>query len=65
MDDKKLCLVTLGAGILGALYGLLRAYSLYLVRKARAESRELRRWQSELEMCAHDVRTQRRKKSRD
>lgn len=65
MYDSKLCLVTLGAVILGALYGLVRSYSAYLVRKISRESRELRRWQAELELCAHDVRTQRKKKSRD
>ena len=65
MDDSRLCLVTLGIAILGALYGLVRAYTAYLVRRIRREERELRRWQCELEMCAHDVRTRRKKKSRD
>lgn len=65
MDDKRLCLVTLGMALLGALYGIIRAYSAYLVHRVRAESRELRRWQVELEMCAHNVRTRHNKKSRD
>ena len=65
MDDRRLCLVVIGAAILGALYGLVRSYSAYLVHRIRRESRELRRWQAELELCAHDVRTQRMKKSRD
>lgn len=65
MDGRRLCLVVLGTAILGALYGLLRSYSAYIVRMVRAESRELRRWQCELEMCAHDVRAQTRKKYRD
>jgi len=65
MDDKRLCLVVLGTAILGALYGLVRAYTVYIVRKIRREERALRKWQTELEMCAHDVRAQTRKKSRD
>ena len=65
MDDKRLCLLTLGMAILGALYGLVRSYSAYLVRSIRSEERELRRWQTELEMCAHDVRARASKKYRD
>lgn len=65
MDDMRLCLVTLGMAILGTLYGFVRAYTAYLVRRVRRESRELRRWQTELELCAHDVRTQMEKKSRE
>lgn len=65
MDDRRLCLVTLGMAMLGALYGLVRAYTAYIVRKIRREEHELRRWQTELEMCAHDVRTRASKKSRD
>lgn len=65
MDDKRMCLVVIGTSLLGALYGLVRAYTAYIVRKIRREERELRQWQTELEMCAHDVRTQGKKKSRD
>ena len=65
MDDKMMCLVVIGTALLGALYGLVRAYAVYLVRSIRREERELRLWQAELEMCAHNVRTQRRKKSSD
>ena len=65
MDDRRLCLVVIGTAVLGALYGLVRAYSVYLVRMIRREKHELRLWQCELEMCAHDVRTLRKKKSRD
>lgn len=65
MDDRLLCLIILGTAILGALFGLLRAYTAYLLRLIRREERELRRWQAELELCAHDVRAQGRKKYRD
>lgn len=65
MGDRRLCLVVLGMAILGALFGILRAYATYLVRRVRREECGLRQWQSELEMCAHNVRTQRLKKSRD
>lgn len=65
MDDRQLCLVLLGTVMLGALYGVLRAYAAYLVRMIRHEERGLRQWQSEVEMCAHDVRTQKSKNSRD
>ena len=65
MDDRRLGLVVLGLAFLGALYGLLRAYSACLAHRIRAESRELRRWQAELEMCAHDVRTRGGRKFRD
>lgn len=65
MDDKELCLVWLGTAILGSLFGVLRAYTAYLVRMIRREKRGLRQWQSELEMCSHDVRTQGKKKYRD
>ena len=61
MDDRRLCLVTLGATILGALFGFLRAYTAYIERKIRRETRGLRQWQSELEMCAHDVRADKEK----
>ena len=65
MDDRRLCLVVLGTAIIGALYGVLRAYARVLVRRIRREERGLRQWQSELEMCAYNVRTQSKKKSRD
>ncbi len=61
MRDWEHIIVLLGCALLGALYGVLRAYARVLAFRARRESRELRLWQSELEMCAHDVRTQSKK----
>lgn len=65
MRELEHILVALGCAILGALYGVLRTYARVLAFRTRREARELRAWQSELEMCAHNVRIQRRKKSRD
>lgn len=65
MNDRRLCLVVLGAAVFGALYGVIRAYTAYLVRRIRREKRGLRQWQAELEKCAHDVRVHRKKNSRD
>ena len=65
MRDLEHILVLLGCAFLGALYGVMRAYARVLAFRTRRELRDLRAWQSELEMCAHDVRTHRTKKSRD